>query len=571
MSLATALKESIARLETIRRERAPELAAPVLAVTFAALVIVGMLRRLPLSVDFSDESFSTALAYRFALGDRPFIDEINSAQTAGMILAPFVWAYVKVTHSPAGIVMFTRYLFLVFRLAVGATVFATIRRHVSWPLALVAAMVGVVFVPHSIQNLGYNVLGSGFLAMSGFIAVRAAERPRGEGHHLFWAGLCGGLASFAYPPLVLPVALLGLVILLRAGSSALRDLGEYVGGGTLVLVCVAPFLVAAGTRNLQVMIELGATLAPRAPSKLFDLVLAFSTHSPVSMMLLPGLAVVLAALELRPAWSIWALPLFVAVLALYVPGGITSQLSIVIYAGLFAPVFLVLLWDEPFCRALFVFVWVPSVVAGIVTAFTSSNGELNGGIGLFPGALLFIVYEAMAVEKLAREAQPDGVVPPARSALLLLGPAILVLSLLARYTHSVYRDGAPQELEVRIESGPYRGLYTTPEHANLSAELEDVFRRHENLSGKVLVYWDAPGGYLFTRMRPAGNTVWMTQAADQGALLSYYRSRINGAGFSLKIKASGPNPMPIDHFLEANGRELESTPKYLIMAEPARH
>jgi len=563
MSFATAIE----RLEELRGRKLAQVAAPVVAVVFAAVVIVGLLQRLAISVDFTDESFSTALAYRFALGDRPFIDELNAAQTAGMILTPFVWLYVKVTGSAAGIMMFTRLLFLVFKLATSATVFATIKRHLSWPLALVTSLVCVVFVPHSIPNLGYNVLGSGFLVLGGFVAVRgfgSAQQKRA----LFWAGICNGLATLAYPPLVVPAAVLGVVILV-ASESSLRDFGEYVLGGVLVVLCVLPFLLAAGGKNLQAMLEMGARFSPRTPSKLFDIVLAFWAHSPVSLWVLPTIAVVIAALKLRPAWSVWVLPIFTATLAFAFPGGNTSQLSIAIYAALFAPVFLVVLWHLPVCRALFVVVWLPSFAAGFITAYTSSNGELNGGIGFFPAAVLFLVYQAMAVEELAREAGPDAQ-HPGRAPLLLLGPAVLVLSLLARFTFSVYRDSAPQDLRSRVESGPFRGLYTTPENVSVSAELERLFRAHENRAGKVLVYWDLPGAYLFTSMHPAGNTIWMNTLADQDAFLASYRRSVTGSGFAVKVKASGPKAMPIDQFLESNGRPLDATPRFQITAEPAR-
>jgi hypothetical protein len=567
MTLGTALE----RLEKRRARLVPQLArlaAPVLAVALTAFVLSGMLRRLALSVDFTDEAFSTALAYRFALGARPFVDEINSAQTAGMIAAPFIWLYLKITHSSAGIMSFTRHLFLVFNLAIGATVFRTIKQHVSWPVALVTSLVCVVLVPYSVPNLGYNVLGSGFLTIGGFVAVRGMTDVK-ERRAFFLAGLFNGLATLAYPPLAAIAVLLGLIVLVRS-EAKLRSSAEYVGGGAIVVACVIPFLVAAGRENLQASIELGTRLTPRPASKLFDILLAFWAHSPVSLWAVPSVVLAIAALKIRPAWGVWILPLFVGVLALGIPNGLSSQLSIEIYAGLLAPAFLVLLWDDPFCRAAFSAVWVPSLFAGFITAYTSSNGELNGGLGFLPAAILFVVYEAIAVERLSRAARPDGSLDPARAPLLLLGPAILVLSLLARFSSTVYRDAAPAELTVRVESGPFRGLYTTPEHARFSADLEDALRRHETPDGKLLAYWDLPAAYLFTKMRPASNSVWISQMADPDAALASYRSHADGSGFALKVKASGPSVTPLDQFVEAGGRPLESTPRFLITAEPPR-
>ena len=42
-----------------------------------------MAMRLRYGVDFMDESYFIAVAYRFVLGDRPFVDEQNFLQLAG--------------------------------------------------------------------------------------------------------------------------------------------------------------------------------------------------------------------------------------------------------------------------------------------------------------------------------------------------------------------------------------------------------------------------------------------------------------------------------------------------------
>ena len=550
-----------------------ELTLPVLAVAFTAYVIYGMLERLPLSAELTDEALTAALPYRFILGDRPFIDEINSAQTATFILIPFVWLYLKVVHSTTGIILFMRMLFLVGKLALSAAVFATVKRHIAWPLALVASLVCVVFVPYSIASPSYNVLGSGFLTACCFIAARR-YLPGGTAGDMWWAGICGGLAALAYPPLGLPVVILGFVVLGLRGDtrSRLRDFGSYVAGGLLVAVVVAPVFVRGGRANLEVMIEYGALLAPKAPSKLFDTILALWTHAPISFWVVPTLVMVRAGLTAHPRWSIWVLPLLVASLSLGVPSALGSQLPIVIYAALLAPAFLVFLWDDPFCRALFGLVWVPSFVAGLVTSYTSSNGELNAAIGFFPAAALFVVYEAIAVVRLSRDPgdSRDSADSTSASPLMLLGPAVITLSMLARYSHTVYRDGPIQDLEVRVESGPFRGLFTTKERALLLVELEQIFRRHEDPRGRVLVYWESPAGYLFSRMQPAPNTVWPIPGADQNALMTHYRQRITGHGFSIKVKGSSRVPVtPLDEYLQETGRPLENTDHFVVLGEPA--
>ena len=149
----------------------------------------------------------------------------------------------------------------------------------------------------------------------------------------------------------------------------------------------------------------------------------------------------------------------------------------------------------------------------------------------------------------------------------LLGPSIMVLSFLARFVFSVYRDGTPPELTYRVPSGPFRGLYTTHPRFLEVTELEQVFKEHEDPAGRVLVYFEYPGAYIFTRMRPAGNTVWPVPNWEQQAALQYYRKHLTGHGFAMKLKDSSKGT-PIDRLIEASGPALETTSMFLVFAEP---
>ncbi|AKU94833.1 hypothetical protein AKJ09_01497 [Labilithrix luteola] len=537
----------------------------VLAVAFTAFVLYAMRRRFAIGVDLLDEAFSTALPYRFALGDRPFIDEMNSAQTAGMLLTPFVWSYLKITGSSAGIMAFMRTLFLIFKIGVGATVFSTLRRLVAWPLALVASLFCVVFVPHSIPNLGYNVLGSGFLTMGSFLVARRFL-PDGTDRDVGWAGVCHGLATVAYPPLGLPVLVSTLVLVAVAKGSRRSTFVHYAIGGALVAGAVLPLLLRAGWSNLHTMIAYGVWLDPRPPSKLHDIVVGWYRHAPFDLRTLELVTLAAVALKAQPKSAFLVLPILLGSLVFFFPGSVLSHLSIVIYAALLAPAFLLLLHRSAAARTMFFVVWIPSAVAGVVTAYASTNGELNGGIGFFPAAVLFIVYEAMAVDALSRETLARRHLSP----VLLAGPALVVAVMLQHFEGSIYRDG-PQGLTTMVTSGPFRGLMTSPDRAAFLRDLEDVIKSHETPGGRLLVYYQFPAAHLFSRMRPAGNTAWLMEQADQTALIEHYRRRMTGKGIALKVKTYPGSGTPffystvLDRFLDANEDRLESSARWFTI------
>jgi len=67
------------------------------SITLFVLVIGATWYRLFIGVDHTDESLYIATPYRLWLGDRPLIDEYSVVQFSGILLEPFVAAYIKFT------------------------------------------------------------------------------------------------------------------------------------------------------------------------------------------------------------------------------------------------------------------------------------------------------------------------------------------------------------------------------------------------------------------------------------------------------------------------------------------
>ena len=88
-----------------------------------AATLVGVLLRFRLGVDFTDESWYLAIAQRFALGDKPYVDEIMLMQGASLFTWPFAKLFIAVRGNNDGIVLFFRALYLCFLLSLGTFVF----------------------------------------------------------------------------------------------------------------------------------------------------------------------------------------------------------------------------------------------------------------------------------------------------------------------------------------------------------------------------------------------------------------------------------------------------------------
>ena len=68
--------------------------------------------RLFVGVNFTDEAFYSSLPYSFALGLKPYHEELNITQNAGILLTPLYWLYVQLVGSPIGLILFNRHLYL---------------------------------------------------------------------------------------------------------------------------------------------------------------------------------------------------------------------------------------------------------------------------------------------------------------------------------------------------------------------------------------------------------------------------------------------------------------------------
>jgi hypothetical protein len=168
--------------------------------------------------------------------------------------------------------------------------------------------------------------------------------------------------------------------------------------------------------------------------------------------------------------------------------------------------------------ALLAGVWLPALVAGITTAYSSANGSVNFGVGFFPAAIVTTVFLVWALEEAGL---------PRWAA---VAPALCVLGLLLFMGSPLYRDGPESALRVRVRGGAFAGLLTSPrKRAFLGGLQRDLARAGSRC--RILFFDDFPAGYLLTSARPDTNAAWSVSvarrdvAAYQSALVRYYRRR----------------------------------------------
>jgi hypothetical protein len=559
--------EWLAKLPSWYRARAASWALAAAAGIVLLVVVVSCWQRIQLGVELTDEAFPTALAYRFALGDRPFLDEMAAGQTPAVFLWPLVWLYVKIAGSSHGIVLFARCLFFAFGAGTAGVVFWVLRRYLLWPAALIVALLCVVYVPFTIAAPNYNALGMDFFTMGSFLCLRAATEASFR-RPAYWAGICLGLGVLAYPTYAPAVLLLVGCTALTRSSGRLASSALVIGGGLTVVLLVAPVFLRAGLGAVHASFAYAASITPRPKLKLVEVMLDWWKGSPVTALLVPALAVGVAGLRRQPQWALWCAPLaaFGAASA-FGESTYTSTLLVILYTGLFAPVWLLVVGDSPFLRAAFRVIWWPSVLAGLLTGYSSSNGATNSGLGLFPAAILGITALALAAD----QGWTAWKAAPMTRSVVLAGPTIFLLFVLLRWCTNVYRDRPLAELNVRTTFGPYAGLKTTKDKVDFMRVLQADIQAHESTDGRLVVYYEMPGAYLFSRMRPGINTVWPAAYVGSEQVYRSFQRMNTGQGVAIRLKALGAPPgqvVPLERAIEDPGRLIRDAPSYAVYALP---
>jgi hypothetical protein len=83
-------------------------------------------------------------------------------------------------------------------------------------------------------------------------------------------------------------------------------------------------------------------------------------------------------------------------------------------------------------------------------------------------------------------------------------PAAAVGLLLVFQWGFVYRDKPVGDLSCRVQSGPYRGIFTTPERCAFLRQLEADLKRHRSGRHSVLFYPGFQAGAPLSDLRPVG-------------------------------------------------------------------
>ncbi len=485
-------------------------------VTSALLVLAvigGVLwtfRRLSYGLDFNDEAFYATLAWRFVLGDKPFVDEVNPVQGAALLTRPLVALWTRSQGGTDGLILFLRWVYFASSLVIALAAFDCVRRRAGWPLALVASSFSVLLVPAGLPAPSYNTCASGLFALGLFLAARAPEsaRPRA------WIAAAGG--AHALCALCLPTYAAACLFAMWLAARELREGARawvaYALGGLLALAPFARDLARLGSGTLGYTQDYWGGLRGWAAHAL-EVLGQFFVLLLDAPALVPVLLLVAWCTRRRGAWSVPGALLALALpLAAWHDRGAPTSLCFATLLGVAGAVACALLPRERRPRELFRRIALPSLAAGLVAAWTSGNGIVNAGFGAWPAALVGLLCFAELARELFESRPRPASVPAGRAGgrpqLLLAAPALLALvGLLVAQRHA-YQDDDLAQLTARTDVGPFRGIRSSAEKAGFVEGLRQTVRAHADGTKPILFVLQFPAGYLFTQSPLACRSSW---------------------------------------------------------------
>jgi hypothetical protein len=511
------------------------LAVPAAMAWLAGVFI--MQHRLPYGVSHTDEAFTSATAYAFLLGHRPYLDEIQIHQNAALLLVPFFWAYVLLNKAADGIVVFNRYLYLGYLILCSALAFRFVKKLAGVAVACCVGALIVTFGYANILCLSYNTCGAlGFFC--GVVCCASAMLRARPGPLLFAGCLFFLSAVFSYPGLLLIVPVYGLLLLVwlyrgvprAARRSGLLGLGAGLAVGALLMGPLALWLGSAGIHRLVGYAQSEGFAQASSFSKLNFL--NPSMFAPLWRKIVPEFAALFVAVplacRLRPA-CVWLLAPVFAYVAYncYNPGFPIANTPVALVQmalPVLAPACIALNRGWRYGPLLLGLVWLPSFLEMFATVLTSSNGYWAMSLGSLGVIVAGITSLAALIQRLAQRE------PHNQLGLLLVFTAFFGM-LLSAHVDSLY--GTVYDVnsilsmhDTPVLQGPFQGAIATAREADFLAVIDDDLKSVESKGETLTIFDDFATGYMSTFLHPRTFTPWIYWGMDMK-----FRDRLMDATF----------------------------------------
>jgi len=453
--------------------------------------------RLLLGIDTSDESYYVAFLHEWLVHGASNGNSLIVHQTGAFLLFPLAKAFVVLTGSETGIVLFLRAVYLMMAIVAGWAVHYLARRSgVRRAHAALAALFVMTFIPWSLPAPSYNTIGMfGFLVGTFGIVALVLSPNRAQFGLTAVTGLAFGVSAFAYPGFALPVG--ALVVAMGFVARSWRAVSAVAAVAVATIAVATGLIVAtAGGQNLIDVVRFTMAVYARA-SVTTRIGTSFShVSSNLGFAVLALGAVSLGiALHLRDTseqrrMGGLCILLMTGILSAdaLVPVALFSRSQDVVFLltcfGVGVIGLAALRNDigatKPLLRRVLSAAYWTAVLAALVATWSAVMGPFSFHVGGLAAACLVLAFTGLLADAGWRP-------------MALLASVALALNLISAFDFS-YGDPLAGPLAV-VPSGPYAGLITEPSRIAFLADARQALNAACGTEGNALVI-GLPGLYI---------------------------------------------------------------------------
>lgn len=472
------------------------------------VVAIVMFIRMFYGTEISDEAYYVADAISMIHGNIPYAYNNYSWGTgSAFLLIPVVFLYELIVPDCRGIILITRLCFILFWDIVLYLGYRVLKKDYKKSDSLLITGFMIPFAGGGeLFNFSYNTVPCALSYLSGLIIYDAIEhKDEYSTIKLYISGFLMGIAFFSQPGYAIAIAVFAVVIVMRSIGikDKIKNLGLCVAGGiTEILVVFIPIMVIT------------------SPTKLIEgIQYKFNPYPTGAMSSETAIGKISSVLRLYVYYVPILVVLFIVILFFsqkYVREN-ESKLEKKEYTILAASSALFLITLFICSRQAFNKNvndnWWWGFVGSIGIIFLLVIAEFKKHpiilyIGIYP--LIFTITEIIAVDSSFSEWRYKHAVPVMGIYLLVLlqrksevirivatvSVVVIILSIGLNQYGYIYRDERIGLLDYRVDSGVYKGIYTTKTRSHDLPELEDFLNEIVD-EGELYAFRDnVPAGYL---------------------------------------------------------------------------
>jgi len=504
---------------------------------------------------WSDETFYFSTTYRFYQGDSLFMHDWFPTQLSSIMLLPLFSLFMEIVGSTTGIILYFRICFVVLSFICSIVIYRIIKYAYPTWVALICSLLYLFYTHLNIATLSYYTMSVAFFLLSMLLIYHFYQTKKTC--FLVMSGISFALCVLALPTMTVAyILVLSIVIILLLTCRFLPLpvwFKNFAHDSKATKVCLYTFIGICIPAFIFIIFLL--TNVPLSDFiQAIPYVLSDEEHGTSLIYPLKKFFISINEVYGYAAYLGYLIVFITAILALLNSFGFRISRRLKLLLGytdiiLFIPYFifsightgyiqtavclfalpLFFLTDKKNWTAFFL-LYVSGMLFSLVYSY-SSNGYLyvlSMGHSIAAIGSILLIYDFKQDLSADHISISDNFV----FILSLLCTCVLLVTLMQTITLrfiNIYRDAPLSELTEEIESGPAKGLYTTPAHKELYHTVYETIQENcqaSNLSTKntedsIFFTKLLPWGYLCTDLKCGSPTSWRTKF-NSNRLADYY-------------------------------------------------